>query len=995
MKRFTCVWSLSVLFLLMMPGVFGSLRTSTSRDSTHATVVVTNSNSHTNTGNPPKTPVETPSHWRRVFREILEGVTEHSLAIYVTSLLSAIGTLILVNVRKIGPVRRYRSALNEQIRMMPFIYADLQGDVLNDFVELEIHTLDKGTVIRKSGRQGLLRDRERLRRSRRIIFLGDAGMGKTTFQRFAISSLLKTSNLDGFVYPKESVVPVYVPLKLVDNSAPFPIIRFLMSANQLFNTSYGLRRLTRYANDKRLFLFLDGYDEVAADAGTNHLKEELTKLFGPSMSRKSKYVVSKTESAALHDVLVNTLRSCRIWLSSRREFFEHNLIPMDSIQNAGADTIAALEVGGVGQNRIHLVRNIFDKYRRREPEFYKPLLNEEYFISEVDRMPEGDIRDLSFNPLFLTVMSYVYVSKVAQEHRHDVEWLSHGLEDLIIACVRLLLVDLDKDKARDLLPAHRDGLLRRRNEYAKEKEAFLMYFAAELLFEGTGAFTLESLRAAVRAFVAAENWVSKNEILSQMGDSKSNRPDFSLQMVYAGIFILIASVDRHRYYDFPHRRFRELLALRYVNTAPRYCGALLRIDRVHFQEFLRLLRNSNLIRQRDFQVSVLQHILHLAVHASQPERDITTSRNFFRLLPDGMSLTTEVSTWLRSTLNDPTPRFELAHEVVKASSGNQELVHLFAKSLDESISNDLPERFGLSMRFLELQSPTLVSETLRRHFDRILKAPSIRARAAEATIRTTMDLVPSWISECQKDSTIANDFLYAFACSVSRDRSRDAQWKDIWKLLPGNLQVQLFGFLARFAPKSVAPFCGVLGLSLQVEWFDVLAAMEVSELENLVKNNESVYIATEGALSAIDQRLQDLETMFVRSTIRQKVFDGEKLSFEEMEVNHDVSTASLREPLAKVRDELYRCKGGRIDSWPDQSWTLREGLAEWLQKLTAQKGDPSLSGNGKEVKASDLSKWLESSLDAQVSVRAEQLKDLNSARVAWQYIPTAISYFFD
>jgi len=925
-------------------------------------------------------------------REVFANILAHIFTIGVL----AIGAWILAHKTLFGVLVRYRHQLRNQLKMMPFIYADLQGDVLNDYVDLEIHGLDGTSHIDKTAARLLLRDRERFQRNRRVIFLGDAGIGKTTYQRFAILSLLNRSSLFSapidVVYSARSSIPVYVPLKLVDNSEPFPVLRFLLDKHALFNTRVGLYRLKRYVAQGRLFLFLDGYDEISADGGANHLKDELTELFGTSTKWRAETLHSKYQSLLS---LARSVRSCRIWLSSRREFFDHNAIPIDMMQGQGPESVAAVELGGVGPNRLRLTKNIFDKYRRREA-FYKEILNEEYFISELDRSLDDDVRAISYNPLFLTVMCYVYVSEVAKHKQHDVEWLKHGFEDLILECVRLLLVDLDKTKARDLPAAHREGLLRRRNEYATEKEAFLMYFAAEMLFDGTGAFTLELLRKSIYTFFESETWPTKSEILNQMRDGRSRRPDFALQLVYSGIFTTVFLDGKDYYYDFPHRRFRETLALRYVRTAPRYCRALLQADRVHFGEFLRLLQSSDLVRQRDFQLSALQHILHLATRSGQRDRDVTASRNLFRLAPPGMDFAPEVRAWIHQMVQEPTPRFEVAFEVLQACKGDQDLPTTLVDVLERSIITNARERFALSMRCLELAWPSVASEALLRLGQRMMDSHSTRVSAIQAMLKLGTGLIPMCIQRCESDQEFAGEFLYALMAAMSKAWIEPTKCTEVCASLSRRLQCQFLGFVARFAPDRFGAVCQGIGEKVKMEWLHFLVTLPPNELEDLGNGEVPIYIRSDRTRLTLTRKVSDIKKIYVRALVVEKVWNAHARplpAFEQTMKAVSIVPTRFVAVLESVIAELEGAPGVRIDWWPDTVQRVRQEVDKWLKTLTPQSHEERLATQT-EIQASAFADWLVQETERDMAVSPQRLKELAPATIAWKYEPHDVPDFF-
>ena len=885
------------------------------------------------------------------------------------------------------PLPRYRRHLHEQLKMMPFIYGDLTAEVLNDFVEIEIQVLDESSRTPRGGHRSYLRNLESIQRSRRVIFLGDAGIGKTTFQRSAILSILKSPKRSPFVYPDESPIPVYVPLKLVDNIGPFPIIRFLLEANELFNNDKGLHTLTEYAEKKRLFLFLDGYDEISADLATNYLKDELASLFGPPPRRSRRTV--KDEKPEFR-ALIAKLKSCRIWLSSRSEFFELNPVPLELPYYAGADTVAALQIGGVGANRPHLVKNIFEKYRQRNPHLYGPLLNEEYFISEVDRSPGLDIREISYNPLFLTVMCYVYVTEVAKQGRHDVICLERGLEDLLLVCIRLLLIDLDSEKARDLPRAHREGLLRRRNEYAKEKEAFLMYFAAELLFDGIPAFTVESLRTHAVSFFRSEEWPTGGEILRQIGNPDT-QPDLALQMIYVGIFVLVSRSTKQSYYDFPHRRFREILALQYVKNPASYCRALLQVDRLHFQEFLLLLRKSEFVRQRSFQVSALQHMLDMATTDSQPERDIAASRNFFRVMPHEINLVPEITAWLTNMANHRAPCFVVAKDLIHICQGDERLAQVLTETVESSLAAREAERFAFAIQALELDWPLIASEILRRRWREMAQAPLIRVFAAQSILAITPELVPIWVAESERRESMKDDFLYAMAHNVSKDWTNPTQWSAVYSSLPRIWQAQVLGFVRRFATARFEPFRHAIASSVHGEWLDFAFRTDPIALREIKAKGEPLYVGTRAALSTLGEKTAGLDKAYVRFRIP-RVIDtiGDTRTTREYS---DACLNGLAPILDPIRSTIERCTGARIGGWAELVQKLTAESEEWLKERKTSH-DYTASTNRTQVAPDAIPLWLTQPMEAQLQIKEDILEILRAARHALSYVPPHISDFF-
>ena len=154
---------------------------------------------------------------------------------------------------------------------------------------------------------------------------------QTTFQRFTILTILRNKSKPDFLGTKESPIPFYVPLKAVENIVEFPILKYLI-ANSSFlsrmNRTEALKKLRGYAEKSRLFL-LDGYDEIqfaAGQGGAGFIQQELNLIMGTE--RFPAYTLNPDDKKAGFKDLYVSLSKCRVWLSSRWEFYEQHRLEM-------------------------------------------------------------------------------------------------------------------------------------------------------------------------------------------------------------------------------------------------------------------------------------------------------------------------------------------------------------------------------------------------------------------------------------------------------------------------------------------------------------------------------------------------------------------------------------------------------------------------------------------------------------------------------------------
>jgi hypothetical protein len=353
----------------------------------------------------------------------------------------------------------------------------------------------------------------------------------------------------------------------VDHSQDLPILRYIRQNVRYFSGRLGNYRLKKRASEGRILLLLDGYDEIAMDV-SHKIRVELNRLFSnkrppfvPLYDARSIITLSKNEGLSILD----QLRRNHVWLTSRRDFYNAHYLDVvysDSYTSGRTydRSVSLFQLEGVGLKREALVQKVFARYANRE------LLNVDRFLEYIDRAEGAEVQHLSNNPLFLTVMCYVYAKEVLYLGAKNMDELG-SFDEIIERCVELLIRDKDESKARDLPEAQRKALLSRRNEHSEEKMLFLKYLAGRLFLDNVGLFSVEYLRE------VALKWFSEGEFSPKVRDelqSSMGRDEDSIvtQLIYGGIFVEQRVERTGGMFDFPHRRFREVLAWRYYQAQP-------------------------------------------------------------------------------------------------------------------------------------------------------------------------------------------------------------------------------------------------------------------------------------------------------------------------------------------------------------------------------------------------------------------------------------------
>lgn len=475
--------------------------------------------------------------------------------------------------------KRYFKKLLNDLSKMPFIYHDLDGNVLNDFVDIDANRMDIETLTPYKN-PSIISYQERLKENNKVLFIGNAGIGKTTFFRFVVLSIIaRNSNINIFNKKERNrIIPVYIPLKVLDNNSINPIYNYILSNIEPLKRH---KYLYKKANKGEIFLLLDGYDEISQINKINYIQGELSMILNNG---------DTIPNIAIKTIFHEKIQNCKIWLSSRKEFFKiqglGNFYSTKGSPNISNPKIIGLELKGIGDNRQKLAKTIFDRYKKRNPKYIE-LLDEELFIRCLKNSEGIDINDLSQSPLFLTVIIYLYINYI-QNSDEIQSFLINNYVELILKTIALLIKDLDEDKVRQLPKAKKIAYLQRRNLYEKEKIEFLKFFAAQLYVDNKTVFEYKYIVDKLLVFLEGYNSINKQNIISSLKNF-DNEPNFIDQLIYCTLFTYAGRNENITVYDFPHRRFREVLASLYFeeNEDSDFIMKLISINKsIDYSEFV-------------------------------------------------------------------------------------------------------------------------------------------------------------------------------------------------------------------------------------------------------------------------------------------------------------------------------------------------------------------------------------------------------------------------
>lgn len=450
----------------------------------------------------------------------------------------------------------YKREIENQIKKMPFIYKDIELNAVDDFVDVDMSVVDSVTLEKKTVNpqstivSGSGSKWWQFTENRKVILVGDAGIGKTTIFRHLVLSIISGDKSQS-IYPiTQRLVPVFVPLKAIDSNAASPILRYLQDTYRQFHGESGIRLLEVLARKRRLVIFLDGYDEIPYVGGTALIKAELEMMFGDRYSQRFESV--KSEYGEIYQSIIG----CRVLMSSRKDFFSTYRL------NVGINT-RFIATAGVESSQQPLVNKIFNRYKNNSPSIYDGKLDPELFLQRLRRTGEKEIFEISKNPLFLTALCFAYAHQVLLGKNPEETWRK-GTYGLILECIDLLVLEIDQAKTAGLSDERKMALLNRRSAYPTQKKSFLSYQAAALYGLPGVSFTYDSLIASAKRYFSGE-FVGEDcvEILNGL-DSSQPTSNIVLQLIRSGVFVSFPASQTK--YDFPHRRFKEVLAVEYYNS---------------------------------------------------------------------------------------------------------------------------------------------------------------------------------------------------------------------------------------------------------------------------------------------------------------------------------------------------------------------------------------------------------------------------------------------
>jgi hypothetical protein len=148
----------------------------------------------------------------------------------------------------------------------------------------------------------------------------------------------------------------------------------------------------------------------------------------------------------------------------------------------------------------------------------------------------------------------------------------------------------------------------------------------------------------------------------------SDARSFVRQLILQGVFVLVDRNAKQEFFDFPHRRFREVLAVEYFDSAPQFGDFLPHVGTPHFREFVIIMFRISERRRNE----VLTQLL------TEPDHDsngylVTLARTCLENCPAGYNPTAVIEAWVRK-VRPGSPSANYVSELLKFATPSVEFV---------------------------------------------------------------------------------------------------------------------------------------------------------------------------------------------------------------------------------------------------------------------------------------------------------------------------------
>jgi hypothetical protein len=309
-------------------------------------------------------------------------------------------------------------------------------------------------------------------------------------------------------------------------------------------------------------------------------------------------------------------------------------------------------------------------------------------------------------------------------------------------------------------------------------------------------------------------------ILADIDRDRSERPNFALQLIFCGVFVTVDKAAGQLLYDFPHRRFREVLASKHIATAERYLELVSRLEEGQFAEFLQVFQASVWFKDLSFQLAAAQRIFSQAISQPMARNWKLITERFIALKPSAFRPDEEAQRFVSDALGLSHPKFQVTRSLLDYVTCDEKLLSSIRASLETGKASRDPERIQLCTEIMLCFNKPLLTEWLRHEPSWMLK-PVTPAFIQAACLVDAELIVP------HASSLNCNDLSYCFGYYVagywSRLRERPDPIGEIFCHLERKPRLAAFFAIAMFFPTVYDEIRALVRFDVASDLFNILS----------------------------------------------------------------------------------------------------------------------------------------------------------------------------
>ena len=275
---------------------------------------------------------------------------------------------------------------------------------------------------------------------------------------------------------------------------------------------------------------------------------------------------------------------------------------------------------------------------------------------------------------------------------------------------------------------------------------------------------------AARNFFAKEySGPSRDDILRNLEAKHQSGHSFQKQLLNQGIFVLVEKTERGIRYDFPHRRFREVLATRYLDNPAKLQEVLANLGNQNYSEFLYVFFSIS-----HFQDLVLRELLARVDASTEGALYGNLVFNCLERKPKDYDPTLLLVDFIQEKIASKKP-FRLDRRILNYIIFTNEFTQWSAKRLQQGLENSDDYSVAVAGPVAAAANKKLMLDILNSAAEHALESNEIAGIFLKLVAIYNMQRFLKLLTRCQSRSYLFYLWCHVFISSPSLDGFENAK----------------------------------------------------------------------------------------------------------------------------------------------------------------------------------------------------------------------------